>query len=285
MKIKEAVVILIILFMLSCNTVQNIPEENVEPIVPTVSCNDRDGDGFGGGCSKGEDCDDTNEKINPSIKEICGNGVDEDCKEGDEICPEEKLKDSDRDGLTDYREVEFGTNPFKKDTDDDGLNDYFELFSSRTDPFVYDSDGDKFSDGGELNSGTDPLNEKIKPKDEDYDEMDDEWEIKNLRSLSYTPNTDADYDGLTNLEEYNIGTHPYKKDTDKDKLSDGDEILKYMTDALKFDTDEDGYYDGYEVQEKTNPLDALSFPTYNLQRNLQRRATAESGYRRAALPY
>lgn len=49
-------------------------------------------------------------------------------------------------------------------------------------------------------------------------------------------------------------------DTDKDGLSDLDEVKVYKTDPLNPDTDGDGYGDGVEVKAGTNPLDHCSFP-------------------------
>jgi hypothetical protein len=41
---------------------------------------DEDGDGYGYGCKKGKDCDDTNPLIHPGAKELC-NGKDDDCND------------------------------------------------------------------------------------------------------------------------------------------------------------------------------------------------------------
>jgi len=43
-------------------------------------------------------------------------------------------------------------------------------------------------------------------------------------------------------------------DTDKDGLSDGEELTKYLTDPKKADTDGDGYTDGAEVASGHDPL-------------------------------
>jgi outer membrane protein OmpA-like peptidoglycan-associated protein len=66
---------------------------------------------------------------------------------------------------------------------------------------------------------------------------------------------DSDGDGLTDAEERQIGTDPYDPDTDKDRLSDGQEVKVYKTDPLNPDTDWDYLKDGDEVlTHKTDPL-------------------------------
>ena len=69
---------------------------------------------------------------------------------------------------------------------------------------------------------------------------------------------DTDSDGLTNAEEKEYGTDPYKKDTDGDGLSDYDEINKFKTNPLNEDTDGDGILDGEEISLGLDPLDKKS---------------------------
>lgn len=65
---------------------------------------------------------------------------------------------------------------------------------------------------------------------------------------------DDDGDGLTNLQELELGTSPTNPDTDGDGLTDREEVQVYGTNPLKQDTDEDGLPDGLEVQMGTSPL-------------------------------
>lgn len=66
---------------------------------------------------------------------------------------------------------------------------------------------------------------------------------------------DSDGDGLSDIEETGIGTDPFDPDTDKDGLTDGEEVKQYMTDPLNPDTDYDMLQDGPEVKTyATNPL-------------------------------
>jgi hypothetical protein len=70
---------------------------------------------------------------------------------------------------------------------------------------------------------------------------------------------DQDRDGLTNLQEYQLGTNPNNPDTDADGLTDGDEVNKYHTSPLLSDTDGDLIPDGVEITTGTNPLDRTSY--------------------------
>jgi hypothetical protein len=97
-----------------------------------------------------------------------------------------------------------------------------------------DSDGDGIPDDAEIRLGLDPHN-------------------------AVDAQEDLDRDGLTNREEYQLGTDIRKSDTDGDSLSDGDEVNKHKTSPLLFDTDGDFIPDGLEIQTGTNPLDKNSY--------------------------
>jgi hypothetical protein len=96
--------------------------------------------------------------------------------------------------------------------------------------------------------------------DTDGDGIPDEYEIAH----GLNPNNpvdaqeDPDHDGLTNLQEYQLGTDPQNADSDADGLSDGQEIAR-GTNPLLWDTDGDGISDGLEVGAGTNPLDGSNF--------------------------
>lgn len=78
-------------------------------------------------------------------------------------------QDSDNDGYTDEAEIKNGYSPFnpesvrieKSDVDADGLNDYLEI-KFKTDPLNSDSDGDGYKDGEEIDNLHDPLSTSTK---------------------------------------------------------------------------------------------------------------------------
>ncbi|WP_216831514.1 VWA domain-containing protein [Alkalihalobacterium elongatum] len=121
--------------------------------------------------------------------------------------------DTDNDGLTDALEAVYGTDPLNPDTDGDGLPDGYEVFHTLTDPLKQDSTGNGISDA-----------------DEDFDN-----------------------DGLTNLEEFELGTDPLNPDSDFDGWTDGYEVQR-GTDPLNPDTDGDGIIDSLEEEFGFDPL-------------------------------
>jgi hypothetical protein len=108
-------------------------------------------------------------------------------------------------------------------------------------PSGVDSDGDGIPDDVELALGLDPHN-------------------------AVDASEDFDRDGLTNLQEFELGTDLRNADTDGDGLTDGQEVARGTSPLLR-DTDGDGLSDGPEVQTGSNPLDASS---YNSQAALSR---------------
>lgn len=97
-----------------------------------------------------------------------------------------------------------------------------------------DSDGDGIPDDAEIRLGLDPKN----PVD---------------------AQEDFDRDGLTNLQEFSLGTDIRNADTDGDGLSDDAEVNNHHTNPLLADTDGDSIPDDVEVQNGTNPLDKSSY--------------------------
>ncbi len=95
----------------------------------------------------------------------------------------------------------------------------------------------------------------------------------NEAEITETPdlNKDSDNDALTDLEEKSLGTNPNSIDTDKDGLSDNEEVRVFLTDPLLKDTDGDGYNDGEEILNSTDPLTA---EVKNISTNSKENATS-----------
>ncbi len=90
--------------------------------------------------------------------------------------------------------------------------------------------------------------------DVDDDGLNDFFENGFFGNLDETPEGDPDADGLTNLEEMNLGTDPTEADSDGDGRSDGEEVNGAIaTDPRSDDTDSDGLNDGEEIAGGTDP--------------------------------
>ena len=144
--------------------------------------------------------------------------------------------DSDNDGLPDYAEKIYGTDPENADTDGDGLSDYDEIYKTGTNPLKYDTDEDGVNDA----------------------------------------DSDNDKDGLTNSEELALGTDPNSVDTDGDGLSDYDEINKHNTDPLKADSDGDTLNDGDEIILGLDPNDPETFGVPDAEYKVKQTISADS---------
>ena len=120
-----------------------------------------------------------------------------------------------------------------KDSDKDGITDADEKSGDKnthfnnepTNPNKADTDGDKLTDGEEINGNPQVPSITIKDKD-----------------------------GNTKVISGPFYTDPNKADTDGDGINDGDE-LKNGTDPTNPDTDGDGVKDGDEVKQGKNPAD------------------------------
>jgi Bacterial TSP3 repeat len=94
--------------------------------------------------------------------------------------------------------------------------------------------------------------------DSDSDGFPDTYELANTTPPSATAlnvGDDLEPDGLTNWQEYQLGTIPTNPDTDGDTLQDGPELTgvgsRPATDPKKADTDGDGLSDGVETNSGT----------------------------------
>lgn len=123
--------------------------------------------------------------------------------------------DTDKDGVLNFSEELYHTDPKKIDTDEDGLSDYQEMAVIGTDPKTQDTDNNDTIDSDE----------------------------------------DTDGDGLINKDEIDIySTNPALVDSDLDELTDSDEIEITHTNPNKKDTDDDGKSDKWELDNGFDPI-------------------------------
>ena len=231
---------------------------------------DSDGDGL-------DDAEEVNDYgSNPILTDSDNDGLN-DGSEVNIFQTEPGNNDTDGDGVEDGDEINlYLTNATNDDTDDDGINDGEELFTHETNPNRNDTDFDglldlweiqgvfpncswenpdtgivcDFNGDGIVNSddGTDPND-----ADTDGGAVGDGVEIYVDESNPLdnsddeTSDLDQDGDGLTDGEEFVLGTDRFDPDTDGDGLTDGDEVNNLTSNPLNADSDGDGLNDGDEV--------------------------------------
>lgn len=114
---------------------------------------------------------------------------------------------------------------------------------------VVDNDNDNMEDSWEARMGLDPtVNDAANDNDGDGLTNVQEYSIR-----SHPRMADSDSDGLSDATEYAIGTNPNLRDSDLDGLSDQREVEVELTDPRIADTDVDGQPDGWELQHGFNP--------------------------------
>ncbi|WP_282167751.1 hypothetical protein [Shewanella japonica] len=119
----------------------------------------------------------------------------------------DSLHDADDDGLNDYVEEEYGTNPTNVDTDNDGINDGDEV-ALGLDPLLLDSDGDGFSDGFEVQQGSDPLSNSSTPASSSISFTDGELHNSTVIVLNETHDDLLPHAGTTlDFNSNNVGTY------------------------------------------------------------------------------
>jgi hypothetical protein len=242
---------------------------------------DSDGDGINDG-------DEVQNRTDPLNRDSDGDGL----SDGDEATwgTDPTKPDTDGDGWSDGAEVAAGTDPLDpnstpQDEDQNGLPDNWEDIywpGGESGGAGADPDVDDLINGGELDHGTNPTT-----PDTDGDGFPDGWEVDHsydpLDPNDPDPAGDDDSDGLTNQEEYERHTDPRNRDTDGDGLPDGWEVdygfdpldpndpganadpdhdklsnldeYTNETNPLDPDTDDDGFPDGWEVDNGYDPTD------------------------------
>lgn len=147
----------------------------------------------------------------------------------------------------------------------DGLPQIFRRISDGGGSLT-DSDGDGLPDAQETNGIRLCTGELLKTnpqlRDTDGDGLSDLEELGQRQSVPagtcYAPSSnpatgDTDRDGLLDVEEREIGTSPYRADSDSDSLSDGREINETGSDPLNRNSDKDGRDDAEELDKESDP--------------------------------
>ena len=168
-------------------------------------------------------------------------------------------KDTDDDGMPDGWEVNYNFNPHlesdaTEDSDEDGYDSNrdtyvnseekhtnIEEYLAGTNPWEFDTDGDKMSDGWELFYALNPLSSADGWIDSDADGWDSNFDGE----LEY----DERY---LNYMEYLNDTHPFMKDTDGDTMPDGWEVYFDLEPLRPSDNYEDKEGDGLVNQDEYN---------------------------------
>lgn len=112
-----------------------------------------------------------------------------------------------------YADIPFTGNVKDADFDNDGISNWNEIREggSKTLPFAYSTAGNNISDYDSDNDGNG---------------LPDGWEIDHSPNVgNLAPYADEDEDGLTNLEEAELGTDPNNDDTDGDDQLDGEDAV------------------------------------------------------------
>jgi hypothetical protein len=141
---------------------------------------------------------------------------------------ESSAEDPDGDGLCNLVELQqYGTSPLRADTDADTMPDNWEI-ENHLDPLAddgqADSDGDSVLNKNEYPNASDPnavdtdddlVPDALDPhpalnSDSDGDSLPDDWEQFWFKSLERTGGGDFDMDGVSDRDEFVLGTDPTK---------------------------------------------------------------------------
>ncbi|MCH2064637.1 MAG: SUMF1/EgtB/PvdO family nonheme iron enzyme, partial [Roseibacillus sp.] len=170
-----------------------------------------------------------------------------------------------------------------RDPDQDGLSNYRELIVHGTDPDNADSDGDGFNDGLEISESTNPNGAQDYPTrvltvsntangtitGGGIYRLGTGAVLTAVPALGYVFTAwTGDVANLTNplaivMDENQTAGAVFsqnQRDPDGDGLSNYQELVLHGTDPNDADSDGDGFNDGLEISESTNPNDGQDFP-------------------------
>ena len=149
------------------------------------------------------------------------------------------ILDLDGDGLNNLLEFQFGSWPNQIDSDSDTMDDYYEYYNDLN-PLLDDSQLDKDNDG-----------------------LPNWYEaVSDLKANDSSDATgDLDDDGLSNIQEYQLGTSPNNSDSDSDGMPDGWEFengLDMLKNDAYSDLDSDGIPNKIEYGLNMNPNNPIN---------------------------
>ncbi|MDQ7075704.1 MAG: hypothetical protein Q9O24_11265 [Gammaproteobacteria bacterium] len=150
--------------------------------------------------------------------------------------------DSDADGLKDSDEVVLGTDPHNADSDGDGVQDGVEVGLTYPALAAIDTDNDGIIDALE----SDLLDDDGDLFSNQQDNANADPCLPNALSIVCLALSDADGDGLSDVQEVALGTNSNNADSDGDGIDDGVEVGANYPTVAALDGDGDGIIDALD---------------------------------------